>query len=224
MRAAMRMGWYLRPWLLAAGLVGACGGGDSGGNQPIPPGLVAGSLSAGAPANAPASTPGNASSARPASPGAPSAAGAVEPGKEAVLEQVRKRPFLKDDFAEGEANRDPFRSFLQEFSSDTGVTAQYRILMPKYTLDELQLVAIAGPSRTGGQGGQGAHGAMFRDPTGAGEWVTRGDHVSRSDARVARIASDRVVFEMKEDLGGGRTRTVERVLELHAGEASQEGR
>jgi hypothetical protein len=48
--------------------------------------------------------------------------------------------------------------------------------------------------------------------------------VSRSDARVARITSDRVVFEMKEDLGGGRTRTVERVLELHAGEPSQEGR
>lgn len=224
----MRAARSLRPWLLATALAGACGG-DSGGSQPIPPGVFPGSLSGGAasstPASAPASAPANASSARPASPGGSSAAGAIEPGKEAVLEQLRKRPFLKEDFVEGEANRDPFRSYLREFSSDSGVTAQYRILMSKYTLDELQLVAIAGPSRLGGRpGGQGAQGAMFRDPTGAGEWITRGDHVSRLDARVARITSDRVVFEMKEDLGGGRTRTVERVLELHAGEPSQEGR
>ena len=220
MRAARCLGLCL----LSAGGFAACGG-DSGGNQPIPPGVFPGSLSASAPSNTPSSTPA-ARPASPTSPAGPSATGAIEPGKEAVLEQVRKRAFLKEDFVEGETNRDPFRSYLREFSSDTATTAQYRILMPKYALDELQLVAIAGPSRGGVsyQRAARAQGAMFRDPTGAGEWVTQGDHVSRLDARVARITPDRVVFETKEDLGGGRTRTVERVLELHAGEPSQENR
>ena len=37
-------------------------------------------------------------------------------------------------------------------------------------------------------------------------------------ATVVRIAPNRVFFEWEEDQGGGKTRRVERVIELHAGE------
>ena len=60
--------------------------------------------------------------------------------------------------------------------------------------------------------------AMFLDPSGLGISVQRGDHVSKADALVVRIAPDRVFFNIEEDAGSGKTRTQERVIELHAGE------
>ena len=60
---------------------------------------------------------------------------------------------------------------------------------------------------------------MFVDPTGAGVTVLRGDHVSKADALVTRVAPDRVFFQIEEDLGGGgKPKSIERVVELHAGE------
>ena len=61
--------------------------------------------------------------------------------------------------------------------------------------------------------------AMFVDPTGTGSTVVRGDHVSKVDALVTRVAPDRVFFQIEEDLGaGGKPKVSERVVELHAGE------
>jgi hypothetical protein len=59
---------------------------------------------------------------------------------------------------------------------------------------------------------------MFVDPGGLGVSVVRGDHVSKADALVTRIAPDRVFFQLEEDMGGGKTKSIERVVELHAGE------
>ena len=55
--------------------------------------------------------------------------------------------------------------------------------------------------------------------------VVRNEHISKSDAKVVRIEPDnsKVYVEIKEDLGNGKFRTVERVLELHAGEPVTEG-
>ena len=56
----------------------------------------------------------------------------------------------------------------------------------------------------------------------AGVTVARGDHISKSDALVTRIAPDRVFVQIEEDAGSGKVKTTERVLELHAGEGAQQ--
>ena len=92
------------------------------------------------------------------------------------------------------------------------VKPQHRILLEKFALEELKLIAIIG-----GNGTQPR--AMFVDPTGTGVTVVRGDHVSKVDALVTRVAPDRVFFQLEEDLGaGGKPKLTERVVELHAGE------
>ena len=134
--------------------------------------------------------------------------------KEALLVDVRKRQLTKEDFTESEANRDPFRSFLSTFAVQVAVNRNQRhaIVLEKFALDELKLIAIVS--------GEGPAKAMFVDPGGKGVAVSRGDHVSKSDALVERIAPDRVYFRVEEDLGGEKTKATERVIELHAGEAA----
>jgi Tfp pilus assembly protein PilP len=142
---------------------------------------------------------------------------AIQPGvdqsKEALLAEVRKRQLTNDDFKESPTNRDPFRSFLTTFATQViNVKPQHRIILEKFALEELKLIAIVG-----GNGTQPK--AMFVDPTGMGVSVVRGDHVSKADALVTRVAPDRVFFSMEEDLGaGGKPKMTERVVELHAGE------
>lgn len=154
---------------------------------------------------------------KPAAPPAGSPAAALQPGvdqsKEALLAEVRKRPLTNEDFKESPTNRDPFRSFLTTFATQViNVKPQHRIVLEKFALEELKLIAIAG-----GNGTQPK--AMFVDPTGMGVSVVRGDHVSKADALVTRVAPDRVFFSMEEDLGaGGKPKQTERVVELHAGE------
>jgi Tfp pilus assembly protein PilP len=153
---------------------------------------------------------------RPAAPaGSPVAAlqPGVEQSKEALLQEVRKRQLTNDDFKETPTNRDPFRSFLTTFATQVvNVKPQHRILLEKFALEELKLIAIVG-----GNGTQPK--AMFVDPTGTGITVIRGDHVSKVDALVTRVAPDRVFFQLEEDLGaGGKPKLTERVVELHAGE------
>jgi Tfp pilus assembly protein PilP len=139
---------------------------------------------------------------------------AADQTKEGLLAEVRKRTLTNEDFAEGDNNRDPFRSYLSTFAVQVVVNKQHKIMLEKFALDELKLIAIVG--------GEGAPSkAMFVDPGGMGVAVQRGDHVSKADALVTRIAPDRVFFQIEEDTGaGGKPKTVERVRELHAGEVS----
>ncbi|MGZ3405862.1 MAG: hypothetical protein ACXVAN_05415 [Polyangia bacterium] len=162
------------------------------------------------PPHAPPPRPAGAASA-----GSPVAAlqPGVEQSKEQLLQEVRKRQLTNDDFKESPTNRDPFRSFLTTFATQVvNVKPQHRILLEKFALEELKLIAIVG-----GNGSQPK--AMFVDPTGTGITVIRGDHVSKADALVSRVAPDRVFFQVEEDLGaGGKPKLTERVVELHAGE------
>jgi type IV pilus assembly protein PilP len=137
----------------------------------------------------------------------------VDQSKEALLTEVRKRPLTNDDFKESPTNRDPFRSFLTTFATQIiNVKPQHRIILEKFALEELKLIAIVGGNGTPPK-------AMFVDPTGMGVSVVRGDHVSKSDALVTRVAPDRVFFQMEEDLGaGGKPKQTEKVIELHQGE------
>ena len=114
------------------------------------------------------------------------------------------------DFAESPANRDPFRSYLAEFQRPgerRQIVMQRRVLLKRYGLDELKLVAVV----TGGVRAQ----AMFRDPKGLGVTVKRGDYVSKSAGRVKQILPGRVVVEIKEQYEGGQ-KLADRVIELHA--------
>jgi hypothetical protein len=169
--------------------------------------------------------PGGAAGAK-APPPAP-----IDPAKAELLAEVRKRGFRNEDFVEGEGNRDPFRCFLSNFAGGQAITTQYKILLPKYSLDELKLIAIVGPPTVDSRGRtiRLAHGrsaqerAMFLDPAQTGVSVVRGEHLSKADARVTRIDSEKgkVYVELKEELGAGKTRTVERVIELHQGDAPE---
>ncbi len=180
---------------VAAIALAACGGGDDS-------------------ASAPSKSPAPAAS-KPAAPSASAAmapAAAPEPSKEALLAEVRKRQLTNEDFAESDSNRDPFRSYLSTFGVEKPTNLkQHKIVLEKFALDELKLAGIS-------SGDEVSPRAMFVDPSGMGVFVKRGDHVSKADALVVRIAPDRVFFQIEEDAGAGKTRTVERVIELHAGE------
>jgi type IV pilus assembly protein PilP len=177
-----------------------CGGAEEGThNFPPPP-----APPSAAPAVAPKGAPGSPVSAL--QPG-------VEQSKEALLAEARKRQLTSDDFKESPENRDPFRSFLSTFATQVvNVKPQHRIVAEKFALEELKLIAIVTGSDMQAR-------AMFTDPTGGGVTLVRGDHVSKADALVERVAPDRVFFQLEEDLGaGGKPKLIERVVELHQGE------
>ena len=191
-----------RALLVAALCVAGCGPSDDAKPINIPP---------------PAAKPGAPAPGKPAATAATGATAALQPGveqsKESLLAEVRKRQLTSDDFKESPTNRDPFRSFLSTFATQVvNVKPQHRIVAEKFSLEELKLIAIVTGSDMQAR-------AMFTDPTGAGVTLVRGDHVSKSDALVERVAPDRVFFQLEEDLGaGGKPKLVERVRELHAGE------
>ena len=74
----------------------------------------------------------------------------------------------------------------------------------KYALEELTLIAVIS--------GDANPRAMFRDPTGLGQTVKRGDYLGKSAARITKILSDRVVLEMSELTPGGTTKALERAI------------
>ena len=90
------------------------------------------------------------------------------------------------------------------------------ILLEKFSIDELKLAGIIT--------GEIQPRAMFIDPSGQGVTVVRGNHISKSDAIVTRVAADRVYLRIEEDAGtpDGKPRVTERQIELHAGELSQQ--
>ena len=150
---------------------------------------------------------------QPAKP-APVAAAAPAPAVAAAeaLQQrltILRRKVLRDeDFNEtDDANRDPFRSFTGIFT-DRGPRVNLPQAFPsifgKFALEELTLIAVV----TGDANPR----AMFRDPSGLGQVIKRGDYVSKSAARGTKILSDRVVLELAEVTSGGETRALEKAI------------
>ena len=150
-----------------------------------------------------------------------------DPARAKLLAQLRERKWTNEDFIESDTNRDPFHPFLVDIGRGELPTPQYEIVMAKYSLDEVKLSMVVGPpeTRSGKPRSSGvAPRAMFIDPAGTGHTVVRGSHMSKADATVFRIDSDKgqVSVKLREELGNGKSREVERVLELHQGiEANQ---
>lgn len=189
---------------MVVSLTAVPGCGDSGDKSNGPPPKVA----AGPPAAAPGAPP-----AAPAAPGSPPAprGAPVAALKESTIVEARKRTLTKEDFTESDNNRDPFRSFLQSFVTQVRQDKAHPIVLEKFTIEELKLAGIIT--------GEIQPRAMFIDPVGQGVSVIRGDHMSKADALVTRIAPDRVYLRIEE--GGGEHPVVtERQIELHAGELS----
>lgn len=135
------------------------------------------------------------------------AAGASADALAQRLAVLRRKVLREEDFAENDdANRDPFRSYLDTWveRSPKIATSAVSAIFAKYSLEELTLIAVIS--------GDANPRAMFRDPTGLGQSVRRGDYLSKSAARVTKILSDRVVIEMSEITPGGGTKALERAV------------
>lgn len=202
-----------------AGAMAGCGEQEKGTPPPW-----AGAAPPAAPTPAPAATPPGAAAPPPGSqPGVPGQAAqaiAEDPLRTQLLARLRERKWTNEDFLESDTNRDPFHPFLVDIGQGELPTPQYEILMGKYSLDEVKLSMVVGPpERRGGGDSRVAARAMFVDPTGMGHAVVRGNHISKSDATVFRIDPDKgqVIVKLREELGNGKSREVERVLELHQG-------
>jgi Tfp pilus assembly protein PilP len=160
-------------------------------------------------AAAPAGKP-PAPGAKPATPPAKPAA-AAPTGADALAQRLavlRRKVLREEDFAENDdANRDPFRSYLDtwiERNRPTSGTPIVTAIFAKYSLEELTLIAVIS--------GDANPRAMFRDPTGLGQTVKRGDYLGKSAARITKILSDRVVLEMSEITPSGTTKALERAI------------
>ena len=79
------------------------------------------------------------------------------------------------DFTESDTSRDPFHVFVQAVKpvAESKLAPQYQVLLEKYSVDELKLVAII-------SSGEGPR-AMFIDPTGKGHTIQRGLHIGRGE-------------------------------------------
>lgn len=186
-----------------AALCAGCGGDD----------IVHGSTTA------PRAAPG-APAAKPAAP-KPGAAPSAAPT--AGMPPLPHRDFQERDFAESDANRDPFRSFAADLiaQNKTRITIQRKVLVDRYSLEELKLVGLVmgAPSR-----------ALLIDPTGLG-WVAKvGDFVGKPELvhsggptgtdvpinwRVDRIRPGDVVF-VREDPSHPEIPPTTRVIALRA--------
>ena len=131
-------------------------------------------------------------------------------GAEALAQRLavlRRKVLREEDFAENDdSNRDPFRSYLDTWieRGPRITTSVVSAVFAKYSLEELTLIAVI----TGDANPR----AMFRDPTGMGQSVKRGDYLSKSAARITKILSDRVVLELSEITPGGATKALERAV------------
>jgi len=155
-----------------------------------------------------AKAPAKGAAAKPAPPSA--AAAAATSAAEALAQRMavlRRKVLREEDFAENdESNRDPFRSYLETWIERGPKITQSVVsaIFAKFSLEELTLIAVIS--------GDANPRAMFRDPTGLGQTVKRGDYLSRSAARITKILSDRVVLELSEITPGGATKALERAV------------
>jgi Tfp pilus assembly protein PilP len=129
---------------------------------------------------------------------------------------IPERELTDKDFIEGIDNRDPFRTFLAQLrptiKKSTG--RQIPIIMPRYGLDELKLIAVV-------TGPKVRPTAMFRTPKGLGVTVRRGQRISKNAAKVKRILPDKVVVEIDKKHEDTKTKA-DRIIELHPKEARKE--
>jgi Tfp pilus assembly protein PilP len=139
-----------------------------------------------------------------ATPGAPAVAADIVAQRLSIL---RKKVLREEDFTESdETNRDPFRSYIDSWI-ERGPKINTNVMTAifgKYSLEELTLIAVIS--------GDANPRAMFRDPTGLGQTVKRGDYLSKSAARITKILSDRVVLELSEVTSSGETKALERAV------------
>jgi Tfp pilus assembly protein PilP len=165
----------------------------------------------------------SASAANPPDPvrGAAGGAGGTAAGGSAVVDAatakrlatLHKKVLKDEDFVENdETNRDPFHSYMRLFV-DHGAAKTHKVsaVFDKVALDELSLIAIIS--------GDESPRAMFRDATGFGQAVQKGEFLSRAAARVTKILSDRVIVEISETTGSGETRVIEKAILVNPGEA-----
>lgn len=117
---------------------------------------------------------GSGSAPPPPPPGAPPPVARVAPPASASV-SAPQVPINDSDFTESDSSRDPFHVFVQAVKPvvEVKVQPQYTVLLEKYSLDELKLVAIV-------SAGDGPR-AMFIDPTGKGHIVLRGMHMARGE-------------------------------------------
>ncbi len=142
-------------------------------------------------------------------PGAkPPAASAAAPVNDpaARMALLRKKTLREEDFIEhDETNRDPFKSFLRIFvEKSTSTKRVVPAIFDKFALEELTLIAIIS--------GDANPRAMFRDPSGLGQTIKRGDYLSKIGARITKILSDRVVLELAEITPSGETKPIEKAI------------
>ena len=127
-----------------------------------------------------------------------------------------RRKTLKDlDFIDSDdGNRDPFKSFMSLFvDKGTPKLRQVPAIFDKFALEELALIAIVS--------GDAQPRAMFRDPSGLGQTLKRGDYISKAGARITKILSDRVIMEITEVSGSGEPRAVEKAILINPEEEAQ---
>jgi Tfp pilus assembly protein PilP len=161
------------------------------------------------PAPPPAAAPKPAAAATTAAP----AAAKPQTAKEKLLQEVHQRPFKQEELTPSEnLVTDPFHNNLSRFVEKQDVAKRDECPLFKYNIEELKMSAII----TGTDDNMAK--AMFVDPTGVGHFLKRGDKVGKQCALVQRVLSDKVVFEFTETISPGKTRSVQRTLELYPGE------
>jgi len=146
----------------------------------------------------------------------PPPAGATSPADALAkrLAALRHKVLRDEDFVENEEmNRDPFHPYLRVFVENAVPVESKKVpsAFEKVGIEELTLIAVV----TGGDTPR----AMFRDASGFGQAVKRGDFLSRSGARIAKILSDRVIAEITETTGSGEPRVVEKAILVNPEEA-----
>jgi len=127
---------------------------------------------------------------------------------------LRHKVLRDEDFVENEeTNRDPFHSYLRLFTESHPAAKSKKApsAFDKVGLEDLALIAIIS--------GDEAPRAMFRDPSGYGQTVKKGDFISRNGARVTKILSDRVIVEITETTSAGEPRVVEKAILVNPDEA-----
>jgi len=172
--------------------------------RPASPAVGTGTAAAPASATTPAGTATAGTAAQPAAP--PRQEGDQQP-------EAPERELGETDFVESLQNRDPFRSYLAEIVGPRLATSEWEVLLKKHPLDELKLIAIV----SGGI----APRAMFEDPGGTGVTVKRGDRVSKSEGKISKILSDRVIVEIEDTQAGKEPETIRREVLLHPEEPSE---